>query len=251
MESTGVRLKRPVVFNRGTFLMDVIRKIAESVNYVFFMDDPTSDDDSIGIPTFRNPAVLYDYTPYLEFRDDQLLTDIKAKITDEPLAYVIRMRGRLATKDETAGTGFLIGGGSERRVKYTFYPPWSGPTHFPGGEDRLAGILKHVVHQDPKFTSEEDCKWACWYTALHQALQSVTGNIKVPAHPALVLDQLVTVRDVGTGMRSRLWIAQRSVRFEAGQQAKWEMTLGGTWVDTPDVIAMKNLINSNVRTASA
>lgn len=250
IENTGVRLKRPVVFNRGDFLMDCMRKIAEAANYVFFMDDPSPDPDSIGIPTFRNPAVLYDYTPYVEFKDTELLTAISVKITDEPLAYVIRVRGRIATGDETAGTGFLIGGNSERRVKYTFYPPWSGPTHFPGGEDRLAGILKHVVHQDVKFTSEEDCKWACWYIALQEALASVTGTIEVPAHPALVLDQLVTVRDVGTGMRSRLWVAQRGVHFQAGEQATWKMTLSGTWVDTPDVVQMKNLINANVRQAS-
>jgi hypothetical protein len=163
---------------------------------------------------------------------------------------VIRVRGRVANDDETEGTGYLIGGGGERRVKYTFYPPWSGPVHFPGGLDRTAGILKHVVHQDPKLTSEEDCKWGAWYIALQEALASVTGTIEVPAHPALVLDQLVTVRDVGTGMRSRLWCAQRSVRFQSGEQASWKMTLSGTWVDTPDVIAMKNLINSNVRQAT-
>lgn len=242
VEKTGVRLKRPVVFNRGDFLMECIRKMAEAVNYVFYINDPSDADLSLGIPVFRQPRVLTEDAPRLAARDKDLLTGIRVKITDEPLAYVIRVRGRLATEEETEGTGYLIGGGSERRVKYTFYPPWAREGN------RLAGLLKHVVHQDNKLTTEEDCKFGCFYIALQEALESITGSVEIPATPVAELDSFAAIEDLGTGTFSRLWIASRSSEFLDGETRQWTQSLGGTWVDTPDVIAMKDIINWAVLT---
>lgn len=239
VEGTGVRLKRPVVFNRGDFLIDCIRKMAEAVNYVFFINDPTSDDLSLGVPVFRKSRVLTEDAPVAAVRDRDLLTGIRVKMTDEPLAYVIRVRGRLATDEET-GAGYLIGGGSQRRVKFTYYPPWARL------ENRLAGILKHVVHHDNKLTSTEDCEFACYYIALQEALEAITGSIEIPATPVVELDSFVAVEDLGTGIFSRLWVASRSSEFTNGETRAWTQSVGGTWVDTPDVIAMKDIINAAV-----
>lgn len=244
VQDTGVRLKRPVVFNRGMFLMDAINKVAEASQYIFLMDDPSPAAGSIGIPVFRKPTVVTDAQPYFEFADDNLLTGVRVKFTEEPLSYVIRVRGRIAKDDEPGG--FLIGGGSERRVKFTFYPPWSGH----GGDDRTAGILKHVVHVDNVLTSTQDCMFACYYIALQEALASCTGTVEIPAFPGITPDMLVAVRDISTGMRSRFWVAQRATEFRAGEQATWKETLTGTWVDTPDVTAMKAIINAAVRNES-
>jgi hypothetical protein len=238
VESTGVRLKRPVVFNRGDFLVDAINKLAESTNYVVFMNDPTPADDSIGVPTFRQSRVITEDPARAAIDDKNLLTGIRVKISDEPLSYSIRVRGRAAEEDE-AGAGFLIGGGDIRRVKFTFYPPWSGH----GGSDQLAGILKHVVHQDPKLTSTEDCQFACYYIALAEALKEVTGTAELPGFPAIELDSFIQVRDVGTGMWTRLWVAHRTSTYEAtGKKRSYKATASGTWVDTPNVIAMKGVI---------
>lgn len=237
IESAGVRLKRPVVFNRGDFLSDCIKRLAESTNYVFFMNDPTAADDSIGVPTFRQSRVITEDAPVAAVDDTNLLTGIRVKISDEPLAYSIRVRGR-AADDDDAGAGFLIGGGDVKRVKFTFYPPWSGH----GGSDDLAGILKHVVHQDSKLTSAEDCEFACYYIALAEALKSVTGTIEIPGFPAVELDSFVQVRDTGTGMWTRLWVAHRTTTWVGGEKASYTETASGTWVDTPNVISMKEVI---------
>lgn len=243
IESTGVRLKRAVVFNKGNFLIDVINKLAESTNYVFFMNDPSGDDASIGIPTFRQSRIITEDSARAGVKDTDLLTGIHAKITDAPLAYVIRVRGREADDDET-GSGFLIGGGSVRRVKFTFYPPWSG--HFEGQTDDLSGILKHVLHLDTKLTSTEDCQFACYYIALKEALQSAIGDVQIPAFPGLELDGFLLVQDSGTGMWTRLWLSNRESTFVSGEQASYIQTLGGTWVDTPNVIAMKDIIQKAI-----
>lgn len=242
IENTGVRLKKPVVIGRDSSLMDAINTFKEAVNFVFFMGDPTDDNLSIGVPIFRAPRVVTDDEPIAEVKDIDLLTGIRLKISDAPLAYVIRMRGRAVKADEpTAGTGFLFGGGDVRRVKFTYYPPWARDNN------RLAGILKHVLHQDNKFETTEDCEFACYYTALQEALESVTGTIEAPGWPGFDLDRFVMVNDLGTGLRTRLWISNIESEIRSGERASYKVTLSGSWVDTPDVVAMKAVINERVR----
>ena len=50
VESTGVRLTDKFVCPRSTFYIDVIKKAIEVTGYVFFERNPTSADDSLGIP---------------------------------------------------------------------------------------------------------------------------------------------------------------------------------------------------------
>lgn len=246
IESTGVRLKRKVTFFMDSFLIDVINKVAESTNYVFFENDPSADDLSIGIPTFRQSRVITEDDARAAVNDTDLLTGMQAKITDEPLSTVIRVRGRPAD-DEEIGGAFLIGSptaDSIRRIHYTLFTPWSG--HTEEDTNDLAGILKHVVHLDPKLTSVEDCKFAALYIAMQEALLSVTGQIEIPAFPAFEIDSFGLVKDTGTGMLTRLLIATRDSTMTLGEEASYKQTLAGTWVDTPNVIAIKDLIQQAI-----
>lgn len=246
IENTGVRLKRKVTFSMDSFLIDAINKLAESTNYVFFENDPSAADLSIGVPTFRQSRVITEDLARAAVNDTELLTGMQAKITDEPLATVIRVRGRPAD-DEEVGGAFLIGtptADSIRRIHYTLFPSWSG--HLPTDTNDLAGILKHVVHLDPKLTSVEDCKFAALYIALQQALLSVTGQIEIPAFPGFEIDSFALVKDTGTGMFTRLLIATRDSTMQLGEEASYKQTLAGTWVDTPNVIAVKDLINQAI-----
>lgn len=242
VENSGVKLAKKVVISRDMKIIDAINLFKESVDFVFFMKDPSAADLSIGIPVFRQARVVTEDEPVTHVTEKDLLTGIRVKITDEPLAYVIRMRGR-PTKRKGPGTGFRFGGGDVRRVKYTYYPPWSRAAF--GG--RLAGIAKHVLHQDNKFATSEDCQFACYYVALHEALESITGTIEVPGWPGFELDDMVMVSDTGTGIRSRLWVSNFNTVHERGEQASYKVTLSGAWVDTPDVIAIKKAINALVR----
>lgn len=242
VENSGVKLAKKVVIDRSMKVIDAINLFKEAVDFVFYMKDPSGDDLSIGIPVFRQSRVVTEDAPVTNISEKDLLTGIRVKITDEPLAYVIRMRGR-AVKKKKPGTGFRLGGGDVRRVKFTYYPPWSRAEF--GG--RLAGQLKHVLHQDDKFATAEDCEFACYYVALHEALESITGTVEVPGWPGFELDDLVMVSDTGTGIRSRLWVSNLSSAHELGEQTSYKMTLSGAWVDTPDVVAIKKVINAKVR----
>lgn len=244
IESTGVSLKRPVVFNRGMFLIDCINKFAESTNYVFFINDPSADEDSIGVPTFRQSRVITEDLARAMVRDTDLLTGIRAKVDDEPLAYVIRVRGRAVSAKKGGKT---LGGSATKRIMFTFFPPWSGRE---GQSDDLSGLYKHVIHMDPKLTTPEDCEFACYYIALKEALQNVIGDIQIPAFPGFELDSFALVQDSGTGLFTRLWISNRETTFISGEQASYVQTLGGTWVDTPNVIAMKEIIQQALLTKS-
>jgi hypothetical protein len=50
VESTGVRLSDKLVFNRQTSFMEIIQKIAELTNYVFFLKPPEQFDESTSRP---------------------------------------------------------------------------------------------------------------------------------------------------------------------------------------------------------
>jgi hypothetical protein len=95
VETTGLRLAEGgAVFNRSNFLIDPIQKACENTGYIFYMGDP-SDSDSRGVPVFRKNRVLLDPPAALpEVRDSDLLTGIKVKISEEPLAWNIRVRGK-------------------------------------------------------------------------------------------------------------------------------------------------------------
>jgi hypothetical protein len=228
IETTGVRLKGRAVFNRSSFLIDPITKATEQTGFVFYVGDP-SDSDSRGVPVFRkNRALLEPPAELLEVRDSDLLTGIKVQISEEPLAWNIRVRGK-----ETSNKKYVqaVGGDTTRRIMAYYKPPWTRA-------GRMAGVLKHVTHTYPELKTFDECLFAAYLIALGEALQAVTGVLQIPGNPGLNLDDQIGVLDTATGMNTRLWIANRSSTFHVGEQPSWVMTLGGSFIDTPDMTVL-------------
>lgn len=222
----GVSLKEPVSFSRGEFYMDVIKKCSDVTGFVFFMGQP-STDWPLGRPTFVPSNATYDRTDPVEaIEDDKLLTGLDWQFTDEPLAAVIRVRGK--DSDE----GATLGGDSLKRVMATYRPPWHT-------EERDARILRHVVHTEPLYSSPHRCAVAARMIALQEALAAVTANVEVPAHPGLELDDLVGLTDGVTGLNARALIARLQSTFTLGEKASWKQTLGVALLDTPEVIGVQ------------
>jgi hypothetical protein len=129
VETAGVRLKEDLVVTRDNMLMDPIKKISEQTGYVFFIQDPTLWESSIGVPTLRHNSVFGEPSePMRVIRDTDLLTGVNVKITDDPLKWPIFVRGRIGTgkKDKEAkshigATNFF---GEPKRVGAKIYPPW-------------------------------------------------------------------------------------------------------------------------------
>lgn len=257
IESTGAPLKDKIIFNRANTLMEVIQKCCEMTGYTFFLADPSGvENNSLGIPTFRENGAMRRRNRgkvMQTITDKDLLTGVSVKMTDEPLASVIRVRGARVDNNRigsggNAGSPGVRFGDKQTRVMYSYFPPW----YKAGGESdawdqvfpddftrsRLAGLHKPVIHYEPLAKTELDCEIACYLIAFGQALKSATAVCEIPANPYFELDDQTILQDTGTGMSTRLWIAQRSSTFKAGEDGSWKMTLGGSLVDTPDIQAI-------------
>ncbi len=240
VENTGTPLPKRLVYQRGSVYMDVIDKVAEAIGYIFFMGDPTSWENSIGVPVFRKSRVVATgASPKLVVTDRVMLNEIAVKESDEPLSYIIRVRGR----SDPAGS--TLGGESGRRLMYTFRPPWIGtaPLYADG---RLAGVLKHVIRINNLYKTIDDCRFGAYAIALQQALASILGTVEFPGYPGVDLDDHILLEDLGTGLTTRLAIAERSSSFRMGEQSKWSTTVSGSLIDTPDIQSMVQVINEAV-----
>jgi hypothetical protein len=237
IESSGVRLSKRFLANRGMKYMDVIDKVKDSIGYEFFIGDPTDDERSIGVPVFRKSQVLDTAaTPIITVTHEDLLTAIDFKSGDENLASIIRARGR------EAKTGNTLGGDKTKRITYLYRPPWDGLG--------MAGLIKHVIHTDPLLKSADDVKFAAWFIALQEALTSVVVGGEIPAYPGIDLDDIIVLRDLATGLTTRLQIQERRSTFHAGEQTKWTMSFTGAIVDVPDVQTIVGLVNDAARDGS-
>jgi hypothetical protein len=234
IENTGITLPKKLVINRGMTYMDVIDLVKDAIGFDFFMADPSLAEGSLGIPTFRRSRAITDDAPIVTVKDTDLLTAIQVHQTDEPLAYILRVRGR------TTNTGSTLGGDSSKRIMFTFRPPWA---------DRMGGMLKHVIHTNDLFRSVDDVKFGAYYIALQEALGSALATIEIPAYPFIELDDHIELLDLGTGLSTRLNIRDRKTTSVSGQKASWKMTLGGALVDIPDVQDMVAIINNTPRDA--
>lgn len=240
VEQTGVRIKQKTTIARNQSYMDIIDQMCELTGFVFFMQEPTEEDASIGIPTFRRNGAITAHNSVARVTDGDLLTGIQVKTSDEPLPTIIRVRGKRAALDRSdpfAG-GRVLSGDRTRRIMAVYRPPWH---HVVLQEvqnpdtARLASILRHVNVTRNELKTLEECYEACYLIALQAALESTTGVVQIPANPKFGIDDQVMLVDRGTGINTRMWIAQRSSTMTLGEGAKWEMTLGGALIDTPDI----------------
>jgi len=244
VESTGVKLRDKLVFNRGSFYVDVIKKVAELVGYVFYIRPPETLE-SIGIPVFRQNSALVDRAVE-QVRDVDLITGLQAKLTDEPKAYIIRARGKPIKQPSDPNApvrGRFLGGEKVRRIMDVYEPPWVR-------KGRTAGKIKHTVHHDNMLETIEDAIVATRFIALAQALKAATATCETPALPgALYLDEQLAVFDTGTGMSDRLWIASRTLTRRGGEQPAFTLSLGGALVDSRDVVEVRADLNAALSAA--
>ncbi len=230
VENTGVRVKGKMLFNRATFLIDIIKRCQELTGFVFFVTDPV-DGESQGVPIFRRNAALQQGVPVTEVRDTDFLVGLKFKRSGAPLPYIIRYRGK------TARSGSILGGDSSKRIMYVYRPPWTE-------DNTMAGIIKHVARTEHSLRTLLECQVACYLLAINAALRAYTATIEIAANPSIELDEQVGIRDTSTGLNTRLWTVGRTTTFQAGKQASWTMTIQGSLIDTEDLTALIDEIDA-------
>lgn len=246
VESTGVKLQKRLTIGRDKFYRDVIKLCEDATGYTFFMADPTNAPESIGIPTFRKSRIVLSQAslddlaaagepaqPIITVTDQQLLGEIKVHQTNEPLAYIIRVRGR------ESKNGQRLGSYPDRRIMFTYRPPWSGTP--------MAGVIKHIVHTNHLFKRMDDCRFGAYYIALQQAIAANQATIEFPGYPGVDLDDHIELMDLGTGLTTRLLVLKRDTTFHAGEQTKWVTTVQGVLVDVPDIQDVVATIEAAVR----
>lgn len=245
VEDFGTSIVDPMPFHQTTFLIDIVSHMEEQGDFHFFMGGPSDHPDSIGVPIFRSSrAVNPGQATVEEVRDTDLLTGVEPKFTKEPLSYIIRVRGKSVPKGKG---GKALGEDSSKRHQGVYLPPWSGAHHSvlsghytPGFPDRLSGVRKHVVHTDTKMTSNDACQKMAVLIAIQEALGWATCVVEIPGDPGFGLDEHLSVIDTTTGMNSRLWLASIHSTFTAGQTVEWKVDLGGSFIDTPDMVALQH-----------
>jgi hypothetical protein len=242
VESTGTSLPKDfqLTFHNGDTLMDIIKKCQEITGYTFFIGEPSGGEDeySIGVPIFRTANVLgmYDLGRE-EIRDDQLLTGIQVKQDLTVLSHIYWIRGKVTDppknhkKPVRGASGQLLGEAGDYRIQIYYVPPWSR-------DNEEGDIIRHFVAKYDSLGSKKGLETAARLAALQAALQSLTAVIEIPGHPGITVDSIVGVRDQGTGLNTRLYVASRSSTFRAGQSTEWKMTLGGSLIDSPNVQAV-------------
>lgn len=264
VESVGWRLRDKLVFDRQTFLIDIIRKIAEMTSYIFYIKPPESFDEtnlhpgndanlSMGVPVFRqnNAMKTSPNQPYTDrngvrhndrygIRDTDLLTAIQVKFSNEPLASSIRVRGRSVWKKiaQQANPGgdydrvppHALGADRTKRYQYSYRPVWAREANA-----RFAALRKSVVHYDEQVDNVFQAKVGCLFIAFREALESATAVIEFPCWPVIQLDHQVVLYDEGTGISTRIYVTNRSWEFSNGEEGGFHMSVGGALIDTDDV----------------
>lgn len=243
VEHSGVNIKEPVTFHQSNFLIDIVNYVKEQGDFTFYVDRPSAHPDSIGVPVFRRTRALAPPSlRQIEVRDTDLLTGVEPSFTKEPLAFIIRVRGRMIQKGER---GVALGEDSTKRPMAVYLPPWSGAHHsietgqydkdYPFA-NRLAGLLKHQVTTNPTLENEDECMMACVLIAMRMALAAFTIIIEIPAHPGISLDDQVSIIDTATGVNTRMWVG--SIQTTHNSSDGYKMTLAGSMLDTPDILAL-------------
>jgi hypothetical protein len=229
VEDTGVKIKGRMIFNKASFLIDPINKACELTGFVFFIADPTNGA-SMGIPTFRRPAHLLrdPGAVALELTDDQTLTGLHPKRSDQSLPYIIRLRGKEATAQDG---GLTLGGEKVRRIMAVYRPPWTQ-------DNTMAGIIKHGTYYNPALRTAEEVTIGAYLIAVAAAVAAFQARASLAGMPLLELDDQVGILDEGTGTNSRLLVGSIQSHMTAGEQASWTTEVTGPLIDTLDMVAI-------------
>lgn len=255
VENTGVRLADKIVFNRGDFLIDIIRHIADLTNFVFYMKPPEQFDPSnlgpgnknnlsMGIAVFRNNQAMRAANQTLEpiesVSEETTLKGIEPVFSNGPLAYNIRVRGKEVPKKQGGRT---LGGDQSHAIMYVYNPPWSRNSSYPDGTGRgeymNANLKQYVVHHSHLLDTQEKCKVAALFIAYREALEAYKATCEFPLMPTIGLDTQVAVRDTGTGLSTRLWCVTRSYNIHLGEEPNFSMAVGGSLIDAPDIVMIR------------
>jgi hypothetical protein len=246
IERVGSRLKDKIVFDRSEFLIDIIKKIEEATSYTFQIRPPKTFDPShldtghnlqMGVVTFRQNQAMTPTPkdPRYSVRDDQTITGIQPQFDDSGLAQSIRTRGKLkVTQKLLEDPSYVPTGGATERFGYSYRPVWARED-----EHRAAGIRKYEYHIDNTYSSNQDCKVACLLIAYRMAIEAAKASVQLPFFPPIQLDQQFAIRDLGTGLSTRLWIVSRDWEYQSGAQRNFTMTLGGSLLDIDIVEATR------------
>ncbi len=224
VEDVGTSVKGKMLFNRASYLIDIIKRCTELTGFVFFVADPV-DGESLGVPVFRRNAALQRGLQLTEVRGTDLLTGLRTKRSEESLPYIIRVRGK------TKRTGSTLGGDTARRIMAVYRPPWTE-------DNTLGGVIKHVTHTDPALRTLLECQIGAYFIAIAGCLKAFTATAEMPGAPFIELDHQVGLMDTATGVNTRLWVVSRTTRFIAGERTSWVTTLQGALIDNPDLIAL-------------
>jgi hypothetical protein len=230
VEDAGTSVKGKMLFNRASYLIDIIRRCAELTGFVFFVKDPL-DGESMGVPVFRRNAALQRGLQITEVRGTDLLTGLRTKRSEETLPYIIRVRGK------TSRAGSTLGGDMVRRIMAVYRPPWTQ-------DNTLAGVIKHVTRTDNALRSLLECQVGAYFIAIAGCLKAFTATAEMPGAPFVELDDQVGLMDTATGVNTRLWVVSRTSRFQAGEKTSWVSTLQGSLIDNPDLIALIDEIDA-------
>jgi hypothetical protein len=270
VESTGVRLRSRATFNRGHTLIDIINAASEQVGYVFYVKPRESFNEEslgaqgdiengMGIAVWRQSNALRTGNGVRDsievVHEDQTLTGIDMKWTDEPLAFNIRVRGRRVKKKRATavvgngeavtgpnrGPGRTLGGDKSKRWMYVYQPPWSrGAFNSPdGGDYRNGNIKKYVVYHNNGLKSLGECKVAALLIAYQEAMEAGQAQLEMPCMPTIFLDHQCALFDTGTGLSTRMYVASRQISWRGGEQAQFKMALGGSLLDLPDITQVR------------
>lgn len=255
VESVGVRLKDKLVFDRQTYLIDIIKKIAELTSYVFFIRPPEDFDLndlsagneanlSMGIAVFRQGGAMKQDPPTRVevIKDTLLLTAVEAQFDANVLAQSIRVRGKVVGASDPGvqdRNAHPLGADPTNRYQYSYRPVWAR-----GDSSGQAHLRRHELHYDNMLKSLYECKVAALFIAFRQALESAKAEIEFPLWPSIHLDDQVLLFDTGTGLSTRLWVTTRSWNYSSGEQVRFQMNVGGALLDVNDVAETQKELES-------
>lgn len=230
VELLNSSLNLPLAFTMDKFYIDIMNYIEEQANWLFYMESPSSNAASIGVPCFVHNRASDPPPPNMvEVRDSDLLESAKVKIDLSNLPYIIRYRGAVAHDGTTFDEEQV------RRYNGTYFPPWSGAGPFETEPGRTSGVRRHEFTRNTLLQSDEECIFAAILAAKQYALAAFTAEVQISGYPGIELNQQISVVDKTTALNSRLWVTSIQTEHTAGANASYKMTVGGSLLDGMDM----------------